>query len=184
MHLTHNSLIKHIPTCLFPTKIADSCAKNSSGNNIVQKGEYNTGCYIFVLHTRKWSHCYSKKSHTFIFEKYLQYSIEKARMSPRKTRTFNQWQSMHKAKSNGKRDREFFFPACQLERARVLGFLAKHLAALKGNWMEYCSRYRIDFLLIVSTFTKSVVQQEIKYQYQIWFFNGMGGNYERHIGHL
>ena len=61
-------------------------------------------------------------------------------MPPRKTRTFNQWQSMHKAKSNGKRerDREFFFPACQLERARVLGFLAKHLAALKGNWMEYC----------------------------------------------
>ena len=63
----------------------------------------------------------------------LQYSIEKARMSPRKTRTFNQWQSMQKAKSNGKGEKKFFFPACQLERARVLGFLAKHLAAMKGN---------------------------------------------------
>ena len=55
------------------------------------------------------------------------------RMPPRKTRTFNQWQSMQKAKSNGKREKKFFFPACQLERARVLGFLAKHLAAIKGN---------------------------------------------------
>ena len=54
-------------------------------------------------------------------------------MPPRKTRTFNQWQSMQKAKSNGKREKKFFFPACQLERARVLGFLAKHLAAIKGN---------------------------------------------------
>ena len=54
-------------------------------------------------------------------------------MPPRKTRTFNQWQSMQKAKSNGKREKKFFFPACQLERARVLGFLAKHLAAMKGN---------------------------------------------------
>ena len=66
-------------------------------------------------------------------KKQIQYSIEKARMSPRKTRTFNQWQSMQKAKSNGKREKKFFFPACQLERARVLGFLAKHLAAMKGN---------------------------------------------------
>ena len=40
---------------------------------------------------------------------------------------------MQKAKSNGKREKKFFFPACQLERARVLGFLAKHLAAMKGN---------------------------------------------------
>ena len=40
---------------------------------------------------------------------------------------------MQKAKSNGKREKKFFFPACQLERARVLGFLAKHLAAIKGN---------------------------------------------------
>ena len=55
------------------------------------------------------------------------------RMPPRKTRTFNQWQSMQKAKSNGKGEKKFFFPACQLERARVLGFLAKHLAAIKGN---------------------------------------------------
>ena len=54
-------------------------------------------------------------------------------MPPRKTRTFNQWQSMQKAKSNGKGEKKFFFPACQLERARVLGFLAKHLAAIKGN---------------------------------------------------
>ena len=54
-------------------------------------------------------------------------------MPPRKTRTFNQWQSMQKAKSNGKGEKKFFFPACQLERARVLGFLAKHLAAMKGN---------------------------------------------------
>ena len=65
--------------------------------------------------------------------KTIQYSIEKARMSPRKTRTFNQWQSMQKAKSNGKGERRSFFPACQLERARMLGFLARHVAAVKGN---------------------------------------------------
>jgi len=69
---------------------------------------------------------------------------------------------MQKAKSNGKGEKKFFFPACQLERARVLGFLAKHLAAIKGNKGSEGTR-KVQFLKYLWSFSiEGVIMKERK----------------------